>query len=82
MRGFSKANSLGRTGDKLENPDIQTETKLEDYASMAEEMRNAEVGIKYVKDGKSGWTQVLIKGGGRRVLGVKMLILVGMQMLG
>ena len=45
----------------MEYEDIQTETKLEDYASMVMEMRNEEVGMKYVKDGESSWTQVVIR---------------------
>ena len=34
---------------------MKTETKLEDSASVAVEMRNGEVGMKYVKDGEAGW---------------------------
>ena len=40
---------MGGVGESLEYEDIQTETKLEDYASVAEEMWNGEVGMKYVK---------------------------------
>ena len=39
--------------------DIQTVTKLEDCASVEVEMemRNGEVGMKYVKNGEAGWAQ-------------------------
>ena len=45
---------MGSVGESLEYEDIQTETKLDDCASV--EMRNREVGMKYVKGGEVGWT--------------------------
>ena len=41
---------VGRIQESSENEDIQTETRLEDCASAEVEMRNGEVGMKYVKD--------------------------------
>ena len=46
-------------GESLECEDIQTETKWEDCALVEVEMRNGEVGMKYVKDGEAGWTPVV-----------------------
>ena len=40
------------------------------------EIRNAEVGMKYVKDGEAKWIPV-VEGGGRTVLGVGIMIIVG-----
>ena len=44
---------------RLEYEDIQTETKLDDCASVAVVMRNGEVGMKYVRDGELGWILVV-----------------------
>ena len=72
----SKGNSVGSIGESLEYEDIQTETKLEDCAPVEMEMRNGEVGMKYVKDGKAGWTPVVRR---RRVLGVRMVMIEGIR---
>ena len=49
---------MGRKGDwSLEYEDIQIATKLEVCGSV--EMRNWEVGMKYVKDEEVGWTPVV-----------------------
>ena len=39
------------------------------------EVREGKVGVRYVKDDEEGWTPV-VKGGGRRVLEVKVVIIV------
>ena len=46
--GSSEGNSVSSIGEWLEYEDIQTETKLEDCAPVEVEMRNGEVGMKYV----------------------------------
>ena len=35
------------------------DTKLEDCSSVKVEMRNGEMGVKYVKDEEVGWTSVV-----------------------
>ena len=59
--GSSEDNSAGSIGESLEYEDIHTETKLEDCASVEVEMRNGEVGMKYMKDGEVGWTPVVVR---------------------
>ena len=56
--GSSKGDSAGRIG-VIGSEDIQAETKLENCTSVEVEMRNGEVGVKSVKDGKAGWTPMV-----------------------
>ena len=53
----SEGSSVGSIGESLEYEDIETETKLEDCASV--EMKNRKVTMKYVKDGEARWTSVV-----------------------
>ena len=57
--GSSEGCSVRGVEESLEYEDIQTETKLEDCALVEVEMRNGEVGMKYVKDGEARWTSVV-----------------------
>ena len=38
---------------------MQGDTRLEDCSSMGVEIRNGKMGVKNVKDGEVGWTQVV-----------------------
>ena len=51
----SEGNSVGSIGESLEYESIQTETMLQDSALVEVEMRNGEVGMKYVKYVEVGW---------------------------
>ena len=51
--------SARSAGELEEYEDVQGDTKLEDCGCVEVEMRNGEMGVKYVKDGEVGCTPVV-----------------------
>ncbi len=61
-----------------EYEDIREDAKLEDCGSVEVEMRNGEMGVKYVKDGEVGWTPVVRRRRKKSTRSVRRVRVVGM----
>ena len=56
-----RKNLHGVLGELEKHEDVLGDTKLGDCGSVEVEIRNGEMGVKYVKDGAVGWIPVVRK---------------------